>query len=211
VYDLTLPVITIGRDVSNAIIIGDAEVSRKHARLTSQSGSYLIEDLGSTNGTMVNAQRLLGPHLLRPGEIIILGENISLEFYADSFDPDATLPLHPADTSSYPEPAPVPASVQPAPIPIPPPRPVEYPIPPAPVQPQTVYPEPTPVYAGQVPPGPVEPAQVDEEKPKRRTWMFIGCGCLVIMLCCLMSAAFVFDYLNLYCSTPFQQLFPGCP
>jgi hypothetical protein len=211
VYDLTLPVITIGRDVTNSIIIGDAEVSRKHSRLTSQSGSYLIEDLGSTNGTMVNGQRLLGPHLLRPGEIIVLGENISLEFYTQEFDPDATLALHPSETPSYPEPAPAPPPAPPASPPIPPTRPVEYPSPPAPVQPSLVYSEPAPVYAGQVPPGPVDAAPVEDDKPKRRTWLFIGCGCLVIMLCCLVSAAFVFDYLNLYCSTPFQQIFPGCP
>ncbi|HEY9076839.1 MAG TPA: FHA domain-containing protein [Anaerolineaceae bacterium] len=68
----------IGRDMTNEIIINDAEVSRRHARLSLQGTGYVLEDLASTNGTFVNGQRLMGPHLLRAGEVITLGERINL-------------------------------------------------------------------------------------------------------------------------------------
>ncbi|MCZ7552248.1 MAG: FHA domain-containing protein [Anaerolineales bacterium] len=67
IFELVQDELTIGRDITNRIVINDAEVSRKHARLTLQSGAYVIEDLGSTNGTFVDSQRLIGPHMLRPG------------------------------------------------------------------------------------------------------------------------------------------------
>ena len=49
--------LNIGRDSTNEVTINDAEVSRHHARLTFQGGKYVLEDLGSTNGTFVNGQR----------------------------------------------------------------------------------------------------------------------------------------------------------
>ena len=70
----------IGRDSSNDIVINDAEVSRRHARLFLQGTSYMLEDLGSTNGSFINGQRLVGPTAVRPGEIITLGERINLVF-----------------------------------------------------------------------------------------------------------------------------------
>ena len=80
VFALVKDVMTIGRDMNNDIVINDAEVSRNHARLTSQSGGYLIEDLASTNGTFVNGQRLIGPKLLNPGDVVGLGETIVIEY-----------------------------------------------------------------------------------------------------------------------------------
>ena len=79
-FALTVPELTIGREVSNNIVINDVEVSRKHARLVMQAGGYVLEDLGSTNGTFVNGQRLMGPHILRSGELIMLGENVGLVY-----------------------------------------------------------------------------------------------------------------------------------
>lgn len=79
-YPLVKNEIFIGRDLSNDIVINDPEVSRRHARLFVQSGNVLIEDLGSTNGSSVNGQRLVSPYALRPGEVITLGERITLLF-----------------------------------------------------------------------------------------------------------------------------------
>ncbi len=90
-YPLEAEMISIGRDASNTIQINDAEMSRRHARLQFQGGKYIIEDLGSTNGTNVNGQRLSAPYILRPGDVVSFGEQIVLAFEASDFDPGATL------------------------------------------------------------------------------------------------------------------------
>ena len=83
--------LTIGRDSSNGVAINDAEISRKHARLTFQGGKYVIEDLGSTNGTFVNGQRLSGPFVLKSGDVVSFGEQIVLMYDVMSGDPGATI------------------------------------------------------------------------------------------------------------------------
>ena len=90
-YPLEGDQLTIGRDSSNGVAINDAEISRKHARLTYQGGKYVIEDLGSTNGTFVNGQRLAGPFVLKSGDVVSFGEQIVLMFDVMSSDPGATM------------------------------------------------------------------------------------------------------------------------
>jgi len=70
----------LGRDHDSQWAIEDIEVSRRHARLLLDKGSYSIEDLGSTNGTFVNGQRIRTLLPLLPGATIRLGENVLL-FY----------------------------------------------------------------------------------------------------------------------------------
>ncbi len=105
--------LVIGRDSSSAIAINDAEVSRKHARLNFQGGKYVIEDLGSTNGTFVNGQRLVSPVVLKSGDVVSLGEQIVLMYEALSSDPGETVM---SSRRNVPRPAPAPA---PAPMPAP--------------------------------------------------------------------------------------------
>ena len=83
--------LNIGRDSTNEITINDAEISRRHARLTFQGGKYVLEDLGSTNGTFVNGQRLAGPRVLKAGEVVSFGEQIVLVFEVTVSDPGATM------------------------------------------------------------------------------------------------------------------------
>lgn len=55
----------------------EAKVSRKHARILFKAGQYLVEDLGSTNGTFINRGRRLipgNPHVLNDGDEIIVGK-----------------------------------------------------------------------------------------------------------------------------------------
>ena len=55
----------------------EAKVSRRHARISFRDGNYLIEDLGSTNGTFVNRGHRLTPgdsHPLKDGDEIIVGK-----------------------------------------------------------------------------------------------------------------------------------------
>jgi predicted component of type VI protein secretion system len=81
----------IGRDLSNDIVINDPEISRRHSRIFLQNGLYVLEDLGSTNGTSINGQRLIGPYSMRNGEIITLGERITFAFEAVQPAGDSTL------------------------------------------------------------------------------------------------------------------------
>ena len=81
----------IGRDSSNNVPINDAEISRKHSRLSFQGGKYVLEDLGSTNGTFINGQRLSGPAVLKSGDIVSLGEHIVLMYDVINVDPGATV------------------------------------------------------------------------------------------------------------------------
>jgi hypothetical protein len=193
-FPLTKDELSLGRDISNEIVINDAEVSRHHARIYRQAGGFVLEDTGSTNGTFVNGQRLMGPHMLRPGEMILLGENISLIFEAYQFDPDTTIASGTVpDMPSYQQ-RPAPPDSYPASQPA-------YGQTPPPAQESSM-----PAYAGAVPAGPEEEYQ--EEAPQRnRNWLYIGCGCAVLVLCVLVVGAVVFDQLNLYCTPPFNTIF----
>ena len=90
VFALEKPDITIGRDIANDIVINDAEVSRKHARLFVQGDQYILEDLGSTNGTFVNGARIASPHVLESGDNVQMGENVVVVYEAPVVDPNAT-------------------------------------------------------------------------------------------------------------------------
>ncbi len=55
----------------------EAKISRRHARIIRENGSYMIEDLGSTNGTFVNRGRRLLPgnkNVLKDGDEVIVGK-----------------------------------------------------------------------------------------------------------------------------------------
>jgi pSer/pThr/pTyr-binding forkhead associated (FHA) protein len=89
---------------------GDSEISRRHARFRQLGGGQiLVEDLNSTNGTLVNGQRISAPYVLAPGDQITLGKTtLQLEGGA----PAAAAPV------ATPTPAPVaatPAAAAPAP------------------------------------------------------------------------------------------------
>lgn len=190
-YELNKSEIYIGRDIHNDVVVNDAEVSRKHARMQMQAGGYVLEDLGSTNGTFVNGQRLMGPHVLRPNELIMLGENVSLVFET-SYEAGET----------------VSAASQPAPY-TPPPvteRPASTPA----ARTGEVTPRPAVQqgYEEQVSPSPAEPyyEPLPEDRRTNRTLLLAGCGCLVVILCVVVAGGIAFDQLNLYCVPPFDSL-----
>ena len=80
VFELTKDAITLGRDITNDITINDPEVSRHHLRITRGADGYTIEDLGSTNGTFINGQRLTGSRAMNRGDMIGLGETVTLTY-----------------------------------------------------------------------------------------------------------------------------------
>src|SRR3954451_7876666 len=64
----------IGRTASEEGRLGDdPEISRQHARVSRSGEGYVIEDLGSMNGTFVNGNRLQAPHQLAQGDQIEVG------------------------------------------------------------------------------------------------------------------------------------------
>ena len=66
------PVLSIGTLTDNSLTLSDKTVSRRHAELIENKGHYIIRDLGSTNGTVVNGARVKEA-LLEIGAIIKLG------------------------------------------------------------------------------------------------------------------------------------------
>jgi type II secretory pathway predicted ATPase ExeA/pSer/pThr/pTyr-binding forkhead associated (FHA) protein len=72
----------IGRSNANDMVILDKEVSRRHALIDQIGGIYVIEDLNSKNGILVNRKRR-SRALLRSGDIITFGQ-IDVTFHADS-------------------------------------------------------------------------------------------------------------------------------
>ncbi len=69
---------SIGRSRGNDILLRDPSVSARHARLTARGSTYLIHDLGSTNGTRVNGTEIAEDRALAPGDLIALGEAVLL-------------------------------------------------------------------------------------------------------------------------------------
>jgi len=89
VYPLSSVSITIGRDPMAEITITDPEVSRQHVRLSGTLSGYKIQDLGSTNGTFIDGERLGGEAVeLAVGQIITMGAGVALRFQSDLGDQD---------------------------------------------------------------------------------------------------------------------------
>jgi pSer/pThr/pTyr-binding forkhead associated (FHA) protein len=68
--------LTLGRAAGCGVRVEDAYTSSIHARLYRQNGTLWVEDLGSTNGTWVNAQRILTPTRLGKGDLLQVGGTV---------------------------------------------------------------------------------------------------------------------------------------
>ena len=196
----------IGRDSSNDIVINDAEVSRRHARLFLQGSSYMLEDLGSTNGSFINGQRLVGPIAIRPGEIITLGERINLVFESLTFSqPPVAAP--PVEVS-------IPPVSQPAPSAPPQTSPLGHaPVTPQPVarsEPLQAKPAPSSIFSGQIPSAGTSSAPAPVIKTHIPAWIWIVIAILTILLIFL-----IIDDARLWCPLfgwAINGVFPGnCP
>lgn len=76
---------TIGRSLQCAVVIQDPDVSREHASITRVDGGFLLQDLGSRNGTSVNGERITGSRLVVPGDHLRFGPRAVLRLTA--YDP----------------------------------------------------------------------------------------------------------------------------
>ncbi len=170
-YALDSELMTVGRDPNNTIAINDPEISRQHVRMILQGGKIVIEDNGSTNGTAINGKRISGPHVLKAGEMIALGEDIIFMFEALNFDPDATV----VSSSSQPSAAPRQEPVLPAS-------------------------SPRQAYAGQVPadPVPVAPPSSSQSGARKTIPLVVGAGALACICACGGTLLWV-DAANKWC------------
>jgi hypothetical protein len=63
----------LGRSRDCDVVLDDPNVSRHHAEVRPSGGSWIVNDLGSTNGIKVNGRRIRGPESLKRGDVIELG------------------------------------------------------------------------------------------------------------------------------------------
>ncbi len=90
-YPLEGVELVIGREPGVEIQIDSPGVSRRHARLSLQSGQYFLQDLGSSNGTFLNGERLGQARPLKHGDQIKLGRTVSLEYQSEQAQVNATM------------------------------------------------------------------------------------------------------------------------
>lgn len=108
--------ITVGRlQTENTVHLAERNVSRRHARFTMVNGGVFVEDLGSSNGTRVNGERLQGRRKLRTGDLIQIGDyDLAVNDGAEELERPST-PAAPAQAPAHSAPPPSPA---PAPAPV---------------------------------------------------------------------------------------------
>lgn len=68
--------VVLGRADSCTLPLGDDYASGRHARVFPHEGSWWVEDLGSTNGTFVDGERIDGPTALTPGRPVRVGQTV---------------------------------------------------------------------------------------------------------------------------------------
>ncbi len=87
--------VTIGRQADNIIVLADSQASRHHATIFSQAGTFIVQDMGSRNGTYVNEQRITTAHILRHGDQLRVGNTILDVQLAAAVDSTAQMPVTP--------------------------------------------------------------------------------------------------------------------
>jgi hypothetical protein len=71
---------TIGKDISNSLVLQEAGVSRQHAKITVLSATQaLLEDLDSTNGTFVNGKKVKSMLISPTDEVKVMNQSIDLK------------------------------------------------------------------------------------------------------------------------------------
>lgn len=191
IYPLEKEEIWIGREPRNDVVIPDPEVSRRHARLVLRGGSYAIEDLGSTNGTLVNGDLIAGLRILRHGDVIELGEHTSLVFEVTEPALDETVAVFRPEAEPVLREEAQPISAESVPT--------------AEEMPGAVFPEEN------------AESQIEAPRGKRRipVWVWTLIILVAVLGLCGLVALFIIDALNLYCVVlpgVTNWFFPGaCP
>jgi len=174
-FDLAARELKIGRAPGNDIVLNDSRISSEHAVIRpTGDGGYVIEDLDSTNGTLVNERRISAPERIKPGDTIQLGR-VTLrvegdpgftEVDAPSAPPSAVATLLEEPMEGY-KSAPPPVKIAPS------------------------VPSPSFTPAPSIPPPPVVPA---EPAKKSNTLLIVGIivGALALVCCLVVVGIAVF-------------------
>lgn len=102
-YPVTKDSLSIGRKHGNDIQLNDMTVSGRHALITSLVGNTYVEDLGSTNGTLLNGKRV-SKLLLKHGDVIQIGTHQFTYFCEDktAYEPTMFIKAEVAETQVMP-------------------------------------------------------------------------------------------------------------
>jgi pSer/pThr/pTyr-binding forkhead associated (FHA) protein len=65
--------VTLGRSRQCDVVLNDPNVSRQHAEIRPRGGSWVLTDLGSTNGSSLNGRRIEGSEVIKAGDEIEIG------------------------------------------------------------------------------------------------------------------------------------------
>lgn len=68
--------VSLGRSRQCDVVVSDPNVSRQHAEIRPRGSAWVLTDLGSTNGSLLNGRRIDGSQLVRPGDEIELGTSV---------------------------------------------------------------------------------------------------------------------------------------
>jgi len=174
----------IGREIDNQLPLIDARISRHHAVVNMRGQEYVVTDLGSANGVLVNGLRISAPQMLRADDVITLGDT-ELLFTRFPVSPALLESKSRATLEMDRTPVAPPVAqyrgqqpVAPPPPPLPPPPPMMAAPPPPPPPPQAAPQTSRPAAGPGVPPPPI---------PKKkgggtRKWIVMGCAVLLILI-----------------------------
>lgn len=195
-FPLTAEQTTIGRSTGNTLVLADPEVSRRHVRVVRRADGYAAEDIGSTNGTFVNGQRITHLTLLQDGDTIDLGDTVRLRFLSGGT----------AITSLGPEVKPIDAAQPAAEV-----RPAQ---PPATYSPKPAAAFPADSWAEDLAPPNLPPVPATRQQNRGRAWL-LGCGLPIALLLVCAGTFLILDAYDqgrlLYCGpvAPIFQLILG--
>jgi hypothetical protein len=95
---------SFGRTTDNTVSFPDnSNISRHHAEIAFRDGKFVVTDLGSSNGTTINGQKIDGETALNDGDFITLGNSVIVEFVVDDETPDNAEEAATVESNSIPE------------------------------------------------------------------------------------------------------------
>ncbi len=199
-FPLQQDLTTIGRGAGNDLVLVDPEVSRRHAQIVRQPHQFAVEDLGSTNGTFVNGQRVSSLTALQDADTIELGDTIRIRFVLTSPAPNVAEAPAPA----FPQQVDVPAYV--APVEVTPPQPPV--VDQRPAAAEVAYVSAPSANYGQ--PDFVLPPSAPSSQGRSTRGLWIGCGLFIALLLVCLGTFLLLDAFQegrlLYCG-PLRPVF----